>query len=119
MYIHHVNFCQLKHELEQDEKRQELLEELRDYHNLKTFWSDIHIKTLYRQCNEVELKSSGKFGRWCTCRRRIIDLPHKSYTHAYHSVVVHKEVLNLGFGLRNYKEELEHAKVTRWFLYGF
>ena len=55
MYIHHLNFCQLKHELEQDEKRRELLEELRDYHNLKTFWSDIHIKTLYRQCNEVEL----------------------------------------------------------------
>ena len=88
MYIHHLNFCQLKQELKQNEKRQDVLDEIHDYHNLKTF-HDSHIKAIYKQCNEAELKTFTwrtpermKIGRWCTCKRRIIDLPHKTYTHA-------------------------------------
>ena len=60
-----------------------------------------------------------KIGRWCTCKRRIIELPHKSHTHAFHSVVIKEEVIDMGHGFRNYKEQLEWDKGTRWFLYGF
>ena len=46
VYIHHLNFCQLKQDLKQDEKRQNVLEELHDYHNLKTYIGGYHIKTV-------------------------------------------------------------------------
>ena len=100
--------CQLKHDLKQDEKRQAVLEELHDYYNLKYFDPvPLHIKTSYKQCNEAELK---------TFKR---SKPHKSHTHAFHSVVLKEEVTDMGHRFRNYKEQLEWDKGTRWFLYGF
>ena len=71
-----MNFCQLKQDLEQGEKRQNVLEELHNYHNLKTYIGGYHIKTVYRQCNKTELKQNEEFtwvmpARWCECKRRI------------------------------------------------
>ena len=57
VYIHHLNFSQLKHDLKQDVKRQAILDELHDYHNLKAFFYDDHIKTIYRPCKKAELKT--------------------------------------------------------------
>ena len=104
VYIHHLNFCQLKKDLKQDEKSQNLLEELCNYHNLKTFLDYHHIKTFYRHCPEAELKTFTwrtpermKIGRWCICQKRIIDLPHKFYTLTYLSVV-RTNMLDFDFG---------------------
>ena len=90
--IHRLSFGQLKQDLRQDEKRQNVLEELHHYHNLKTYIGGYHIKTVYRQCNKAGLKRNETFtwampARWCTCKRRIVDLPHKSYTRAYYRAV--------------------------------
>ena len=113
-----MNFIQLKHDLKQDVKRQAVLEELHDYHNIKAFVYDYHIKTIYRHCEKAELKTFTwrtpqrmKKGRWCTCKRRIVDLPHKTYTHVFISVVrKNKNDNTLGGGFRNYKEELKWSK---------
>ena len=45
MYIHHLNFCQLKQELRQDTLHQTLLLEIKDYVALKHVWgrSEIHV----------------------------------------------------------------------------
>ena len=102
MYIHLLSFGQLKQDLRQDEKRQNVLEELHDYHNLKTYIGGYHINMVYRQCNKAELKRNGTFTwamptHWCTCKRRIVDLPHKSYTHAYYRAV-RKNMCDCHFG---------------------
>ena len=116
VYINHLNFCQLKQDLKQDEKRQNVLEELHDCHNLKTYVGGYHIKTVYRQCNKAELKLNETFmwampARWCECKKRITDLPHKSYTRAYYRAV-RKNMCDrhFGCGFRNYKEQLEMFK---------
>ena len=111
-----MNFCQLKQDLEQDEKRQNVLEELHNYHNLKTYIGGYHIKTVYRQCNKTELKQNEEFtwlmsARWCECKRRIVDLPHKSYTHAFYRAVRKNRCdHHFGHGFRNYKEQLQMFK---------
>ena len=105
--IHRLSFGQLK---------QNLRQELHDYHHLKTYIGGYHIKTVYRQCNKAGLKRNETFtwtmpARWCTCKRRIVDLPHKSYTHAYYRAVRKKCVIAiLGVVFETYKEQLEMFK---------
>ena len=50
VYINHLNFCQLKQDLKQDEKRQNVLEELHDYFILKELIGPFKIK--YKKCFE-------------------------------------------------------------------
>ena len=47
VYIHHLNFCQLKHDLKQDEKRKNVLEELHDYFILKELIGSFKIPEMF------------------------------------------------------------------------
>ena len=79
VYIHRLEFGQLKHDLKGDENRQELLQEIRDYFALKHAWGRSGIQVI-----------------------RVNDL----YIYGFFDSRSRKDRMLLGF---DYKEELERV----------
>ena len=72
VYIHHLNFCQLKAELKENTTWQILLQELNEYFSLTKKWQR-HIKIVHFKCS-----TSTQLHRLGNCKRSPINLFYAS-----------------------------------------
>ena len=73
VYIHHLNFCQLKLKLKENEAWQEILQEIRDYDILKKEQRKHILKIVHYKCSSSAYLHQVKY-----CTKPQIYLPYAS-----------------------------------------
>jgi len=69
VYIHQINFCQLTIELKANKARQKVIEEIRDYYKIQSFFG-YHVKNHFYPCFILRWNHNEYI-----CRSKIIELP--------------------------------------------